>query len=343
MTYLKLHLFLFLLLFCIKISKAQDDLMNVPYHDLINKAEEEITDRNYQKALNLYSEAFKENVFFAQDLYNAALCGIMIKDFNSTLKCCEGLAKRGCTLKFFSTNRFLVFRESAQWTAFLEKYPYLQKEYEAIINKNLISEIEKLNDIDQGNYRLLPDNVHNQAFQDSLKNLSDYVKLKLIRIFNKYGYLDETITGATIEQDTTLGILPIFAILIRHRYQVDKYDYTPYLKNEFNKGKIKPEVLASWIDLETKGTIGSVPALIYNCQLYFKKFPGFRETVVNNRMKYSLPTLEVARKKTIFKKCNQNNFLFFTPTGKISGIDEYTKKVLINSSDLYEQSVLNCL
>jgi regulatory protein YycI of two-component signal transduction system YycFG len=91
-----------------------------------------------------------------------------------------------------------------------------------------------------------------------------------------------------------------------------------------------------------KGAIGSVPVLIYNCQLYFKKYRGIKETVMLNREKYILPKLEDAKKRIIFKKCYDNDFLFFTPTGKISDIDEYTKKQLIEGSEIYEQKVLNC-
>lgn len=312
------------------------------YHVLINTAENKITAFEYQEALKVYQEAFKNDYTFAQDLYNASLCAIQVKDFDATLKFCEGLVKRGCTLKFFSTYKFKSFRESAKWEIFSKKYPSFVESYNATHRKDLVAEIEKLNELDQGNYKLLPNNVHNQDFQDSLKNLSDYVKLKLINLFNQNGYLDESIIGARIESDTTLGILPIFAFLIRHRYQVNKYDYSPYLISEFNKGKIKPEVLASWLDLELKGAIGSVPALIYNCQLYFEKFNDRRETVNLNREKYLLPNLDDAKKKIIFKKCYNNNFLFFTSTGRISDIDENTKKILMEGSEIHEQRVLNC-
>jgi hypothetical protein len=312
------------------------------YHVLINTAENKITELKYQEALEVYHEAFKSDYIFAQDLYNASLCAMQVKDFGATLKFCEGLVKRGCTLKFFSTYKFKFFRESAQWEIFSEKYPSLVESYSATYRKDIVLEIEKLNEIDQGNYKLLPSNVNNQDFQDSLKNLSDYVKLKIMAIFNQNGYLDESKIGARIESDTTLGILPIFAVLIRHRYQVDKYDYSPYLISEFDKGKIKPEVLVSWLDLEWKGAIGSVPALIYNCQLYFKKYHGIKETVMLNREKYILPKLEDAKKKIIFKKCYNNDFLFFTPTGRISDIDDYTKKLLKEESEVHEQRVLNC-
>lgn len=312
------------------------------YHVLVNTAENKITALDYQEALKVYHEAFKNDYTFAQDLYNASLCAMQVKDFDATLKFCEGLVKRGCTIKFFSTYKFKPFRESAQWEIFSKKYPSFVESYNSTCRKDLVAEIEKLNELDQGNYKLLPNNVHNQDFQDSLKNLSDYVKLKLMNLFNQSGYLDESIIGARIESDTTLGILPIFAFLIRHRYQVNKYDYSPYLISEFNKGKIKPEVLASWLDLELKGAIGSVPALIYNCQLYFEKFPGKKETVIFNREKYLLPKLEDTQKKIIFKKCYNNDFLFFTPTGRISDIDENTKKILKEQSEIHEQSVLNC-
>lgn len=312
------------------------------YHVLINTAENKIMALAYQEALKVYHEAFQNDYTFAQDLYNASLCAMQVKDFDATLKFCENLVKRGCTLKFFSTYKYKPFRESAHWQMFSEKYPSLIESYKATCRKDLLAEIEKLNELDQGNYKLLPNNIHNQDFQDSLKNLSDYVKLRLMKMFNQNGYLDESKIGARIVSDTTLGILPIFAILIRHRYQVDNYDYSPFLISEFNKGKIKPEVLASWLDLEMKGAIGSVPALIYNCQLYFEKFHGKKETVNLNREKYLLSTLDDEKKKIIFKKCYYNDFLFFTPTGRISDIDENTKKLLKEGSEVHEQRVLNC-
>ena len=312
------------------------------YHNLINTAENKITASQYQEALNVYQSAFQNDNPFAQDLYNASLCAMQVKDFDATLKFCEGLVKRGCTLKFFSTYKFKPFRESANWKIFSEKYQSLVESYNATYRKDIVAEIEKLNELDQRNYRLLPSNVNNQDFQDSLKNLSDYVKLKLMAIFNQNGYLDESKIGARIESDTTLAILPIFAILIRHRYQVDKYDYSPYLISEFDKGMIKPEVLTSWLDLEWKGAIGSVPALIYNCQLYFEKFNGKKEKVNLNRKKYLLPNLDDAKKKIIFKKCYDNDFLFFTPIGRMNDIDEYTYKQLKDGSEVHEQRVLNC-
>jgi hypothetical protein len=337
-------LFLLLFLSCIFIQAfAQNSKnTNTEYYNLINSAENKITELEYQDALKIYNKAFKSDYTFAQDLYNASLCAMQVKDFDATLKFCEGLVKRGCTLKFFSTYKFKPFIESAQWEIFFEKYPSLVKSYNSTYRQDLVAEIEALYELDQKHYKLLPNNVNNQVFQDSLKKLSDYVKLKLMNIFNQNGYLDESKIGARIESDTALGILPIFAVLIRHRYQVDKYDYTPYLISEFDNGKIKPEVLASWLDLELQGAIGNIPALIYNCQLYFKKFIGKRETVNINREKYLLPKLEDSKKKIIFKKCYDNDFLFFTPTGKISDIDEYTKKQLIEGSEVHEQKVLNC-
>lgn len=341
--YIKISFSIFFLYCIFNQAFAQNNNnTHTEYHILINTAENKITELKYKEALEVYHEAFKNDYTFAQDLYNASLCAMQIKDFDATMKFCEGLVKRGCTLKFFSTYKFILFRESAQWKIFYRKYPSLVELYNATCRKDLVAEIEKLNEIDQGNYKLLPNNVHNEDFQDSLKNLSDYVKLRLMNVFNQNGYLDESKIGARIVSDTTLGILPIFAILIRHRYQIGKYDYSPYLISEFNKGKIKPEVLASWLDLELKGAIGSVPALIYDCQLYFEKFHAKKETVNLNREKYLLPKLEDAKKKIIFKKCYNNDFLFFTPTGRISDIDENTNKLLKEGSEVHEQRVLNC-
>jgi hypothetical protein len=202
-------LFLILFLSCIFIHAFAQNNKNThrEYHNLINTAENKITEFEYQEALKIYHEAFKSDYTFAQDLYNASLCAMQVKDFGATLKFCESLVKRGCTFKFFTTYKFKPFRESSHWKIFSKKYPSLVESYNATYRKDLVAEIEVLYELDQKHYKLLPNNVNNQVFQDSLKKLSDYMKLKLMNIFNQNGYLDETKIGARIESDTTLGIL----------------------------------------------------------------------------------------------------------------------------------------
>ena len=316
------------------------------YHQKINNAENLIAEGKIQNALDVYSDALGNNIVFAQDLYNATLCAVKLKDYDKALTYSEGLIKRGCTLKFFSTKRFETLRKYHKWGGFVKKYAILKKALDNNSGRNIvIAEIKRLIDIDQSNFCLLPlaNNSGNKVFLDSLKQNSDYVSKKLVELFTKYGFLDEKIVGANIIGDTTIAILPIYSVLIRHHYQNKKYDLTPYLKKEFENGKIKPEVFTNWYDIELGGLIGSMPAILFDCHLYFDTFNELRESVELNRKKYFLCSLESIKKKILIKKCTLNcDFLFFTPVNIMQKIDEGTKMSLRYMYEKNESKVLNC-
>jgi hypothetical protein len=115
------------------------------YNSLINQAEVAICDSNYSIAFEHYTKAFDLLEYpFAQDIYNASICSIMIRDFQSTLQLSQRLVLKGCELEFFYKSSYKEFRkDKIKWSLFIKKYPFLRKEFLKKYDKNLVISLKK--------------------------------------------------------------------------------------------------------------------------------------------------------------------------------------------------------
>lgn len=110
----------------------------ITYHKKCNTAKLLISNYQFDEALNLYSQIFKEyEKSFYKDIHNACLCAIRCKKFDSALELAEKLVLHGYSREDFESNAFLDFRNSNEWKNFNKKFPKLQKQYNSTLNIDL--------------------------------------------------------------------------------------------------------------------------------------------------------------------------------------------------------------
>ncbi|HRP90378.1 MAG TPA: hypothetical protein PKX92_10070 [Edaphocola sp.] len=99
------------------------------YYELINLAELEIVDSNYQKALNFYKEAFLCKKPNADDLANSFQTAFLIKDTAMATLLLNKLAIKGMHPTYYKNNRlFSAYNIDSNF------YLYLMQDYDSLYN-----------------------------------------------------------------------------------------------------------------------------------------------------------------------------------------------------------------
>lgn len=322
---------LFLLFYSFwSIAQIPSKLKN--YYSLVNSAEIAICDSNYSIAFEHYIKAFDLVEYpFAQDIYNASICSIMMRDFQSTLQLSQRLVLKGCELDFFHKFIYKEFRkDKKRWSLFTKNYPFLRKEFLKKYNKNLVISLKKMVEADQNYYCEAPKQLTNNIFSDSLFKNDSYLAKEMINIFKQHGYPTEELIGVNII-DTSIVFFPTFNVLIRHNYQKKRFDFTSYLEEAVHSGKLKSELFCNWYSFQKGGSGYGEQGLIeqFNCGFYLSKLSVTKEKININRISMSLPPIDDLIKKIIFYHCIKNrNFVLYAPIGIIPGYDKETEGTL---------------
>lgn len=294
------YIYLLLFSFC-AVAQMTPKLQN--YNSLINKAEVAICDSNYSAAFEHYREAFDLLEYpFAQDIYNASICSIMMRDFQNTLQLSKRLVLKGCELSFFHKSIYKEFREDKKmWNLFTKNYSILRKEFLKKYNKDLAFSLKKMVEADQNYYCEAPKQLTNNTFSDSLFKNDSYLAKSIIDIFKKYSYPTEELIGVNII-DTNIVFFPTFNVLIRHNYQKKRFDFTSYLEEAVYSGKLKPELFCNWYSFQKGGVGYGEQGLVeqFNCNFYLSKLSGIKEKININRISMSLPPIDDLIKKNNF-------------------------------------------
>ena len=297
------------------------------YFHYTNLAELQIVDADYNTALKLYDSAFKFlQVPFSQDVYNYSICTALEKKYGKTYDAIRFLIARGCDSTIFTTND--VFKDffKSKKTTFIKHYPAFISDRKKYVDSSIIKDIEEMNIADQYYYRNRMANISNKKFMDSLERNDSILITKMKDYFSKYNYLNESVIGVNTSASTP-NCYPIFNIIIRHHYQDKHYELTPLLKTFVETGCLKPEVYASWVQLESSliksqyGEEGHITEM--NDSLYIASYPGLKTKIEKNRSDIGLCTLDEQMRKTIFSRyTDKNKFLFFAEIGSISGYND---------------------
>lgn len=188
------------------------------YEQLINKAELSLTAGNYPVALRYYDSAFATRpIPLAQDLYNASLCALAVKQHDKAFNFCQQLAAKGTGAAFFvKKTAYQPLKKDKRWATLITT---------ATRAKTMIREKNKAaNEFLEGLYAIcdtIPDwdgrlNIKSRADKTRLQ-LVDSLSQQLLLFIQKNGYPSEEITGVRTLHDTLLDVQPQFARIIQKR------------------------------------------------------------------------------------------------------------------------------
>ncbi|MDD5569528.1 MAG: hypothetical protein PHD97_00055 [Bacteroidales bacterium] len=198
-------------LFVIAIFSQNSDYTKV-YYPFTNKAELNIIENNYKKALRKYKKAFDNAPHaFARDLYNATLCAIRVNKLDFAYKCMDSLISKGLNIDFFEiNNEFDTLKKDYRWEKFKSDYPIYKKIADKRINKQLSIMFRKMEDDDQ-KFR-----YDYETFGDTIKKI-DSMNMKIfLDIIDKYDFPCEEIIGI----NSSLGKYnESFYIVLHHNCQ----------------------------------------------------------------------------------------------------------------------------
>ncbi|WP_445737001.1 hypothetical protein [Mariniflexile sp.] len=264
------------------------------YYQTIYKADLEFEAENYEKAFELYQDAFKscnaKNTSTYNEIGKFTESSAILKKFNITYKFAKEQILNGVELSRFENNdNFSEFLSSDFGKKLVSEYNNLHKEFEKKANFELRDELISMRKADQmyrnSNYQ------ENITKQDSIDKLHEK---RLIEIFETIGHPTNKIVGQyTRDYPVDVGLFLLHTDdSIRMNY------FVPKVKEFVKNGTAPPETLGRMIDQyylyngepQIYGTYGAQGGGYANMIDDLKK-------VDSNRISIGLPPLELKEKK----------------------------------------------
>ncbi len=219
------------------------------YRELIGLAEKSYEKKEPQKSAWYYDEAFKVHKGTVGDYYNAACSWALTGDKAKAFDCLNESINLGwLDISHLKNDTDLdILHDTKEWTELISKLQQKVDVYEAHLNKNLIRELEGINESDQ-RYRLRMDSVQkaygwNSEEMKTLwarQNYSDSVNLIRIRqIIREFGYPGKSLVG---EQASTAWLV------IQHADLTTQEEYLPIMKEAADKGELPKSDFALLVD-----------------------------------------------------------------------------------------------
>ncbi|WP_162053638.1 cbb3-type cytochrome oxidase subunit 3 [Pontibacter pamirensis] len=325
-----------LLVFCLQAcaTSGVPEQAEVPdytevYHPVINVAELEIVEGNYEEALAAYQQAFAAvPTPFARDYYNAAVSAVKLGDEKQAFDYLEQLVIKGVSLPYLERQQvFDSLQTSRQWKKFEKQYPKRRKRYEEAANLILRDDLDELYARDQyfrqakGGLRVHGDTIR-QIEADNITNLLNWI--------NDYGYPGEALIGVA----DTLEELPRFSIVIQRQTAArNGYDFKGILSKAVKEGRIAPQPAAYLLDQQAGnimyGSRAFAKISCRRCKENDKNYEKIQSLLLESMSDEELAQTDKRRKQL-----------------GLEPLQEYRKKVLHNAEDAqfklnYDWSVKN--
>lgn len=319
--------FFFILLTSVVFSEAQEIPGWKIYAGLVNQAELSIIDADYSKAVEYYRQAFGAVPFrFSRDLYNAICCTRFSGDEKLAFDLCRQLAQKGCDTAFFASSVFDFLRERQSWEAFRLEIPVLHAAFLEGTNLALKSEISAMLESDQY-YRKLEKNQAKGSpeqliYKDSIQLTDSLRYLRLLEIFQQYGYPGESTTGVTLTADGTLLQKHELSVVLLHLFQKGRLDLAPYLLRGVENGSLKPEEYANYHEFVYNLKKDSSAFYLRNPVMqidedYYKvahaDHPEIMELFNRNRARIGMASVQDEQKKIIFQLKHRDSEFLLQP------------------------------
>ncbi|MDP5230974.1 MAG: hypothetical protein NWQ38_11315 [Cellulophaga sp.] len=277
-----------------KETKSECDYIE-NYYQKIYRADIEYETKNYEKAFEIYQDAFNSCEPINTETYNeitnfAETCAILGKN-KLAIEFIKYQVKRGYEIKWLLENdNFDKIFASEQGKNLISEYDNLRKTALSKINLTLREEIKQMKIEDQ-KYR----NADYQENFDKQEEIDKYNTARIIEIFNEFGYPNETVIGSFSVDRTHVYI----STMLLHTSDSIRTNYfIPKLTEFVRNGTCSPNTLGTVIDQyylyngepQIYGTYNSKDGGYANMISDLKK-------VDSNRISIGLPPLKLKEKK----------------------------------------------
>lgn len=219
-----------------------------PYYASINKAEMHLVAGDYERAMQCYDSAFAwQQLPLGQDLYNASLCAVMLKDYARAQLLCLRLSDKGVGLPFFARKAcYAPLRKRPDWPAFAGQLEQRQKNF-LQRNRDNISYLQGLRQkSDEAGNRFTAD-LQNGKNREEFSWVSDSLAQVFLAYLKSHDYPSEEQFGLAIKRDTLIDNRPVFDFIMSRRPPQVNVRFDSVFRNIFfvegvHKGKLKPEL-----------------------------------------------------------------------------------------------------
>ncbi|AUC15808.1 hypothetical protein BTO06_11900 [Tenacibaculum sp. SZ-18] len=290
----KLTILFAIIIFSCQSEKKTECNYVTDYYQTVYKADWEFETKNYQKAFDLYDDAFKSceavNTVNYNEIWKFTVTSAILKRFDITYDYAKKLILNGVELnRFGNSENFDEFLKSEFGQNLTSQYQKLREKFEKNADFKLRNELLAMQTADQlyrnENYQ------ENIVKQDSIDKLHEK---RLIEIFETIGYPTDKIVGPhTGDYQVDVGLLLLHTDdSIRMNY------FVPKLKDFVQKGTASPYTLGTVIDQfhlyngdpQINGTYGAQGG-------GYAKMISDLKKVDSNRISIGLPPLELKEKK----------------------------------------------
>uniref|UniRef100_UPI0040494EFE DUF6624 domain-containing protein n=1 Tax=Flavobacterium sp. TaxID=239 RepID=UPI0040494EFE len=266
----------------------------IDYYQTVYKADLEFETENFEKAFELYHDAFKscnaKNTSTFNEIGKYTESSAILNKFDITYEFAKEQILNGVELSRFENNEnFSEFLSSNFGQKLVSEYDMLRKEFEKNADFELRDELISMRSADQmyrnSNYQ------ENIAKQDSIDKLHEK---RLIEIFETIGYPTDKIVG----QHTRDYPVDVGLFLLHTDDSIRMNYFVPKIKEFVKNGTAPPRTLGTMIDQyylyngepQIYGTYGAQNGGYANMIDDLKK-------VDSNRISIGLPPLELKEKK----------------------------------------------
>lgn len=235
--------FLLLLTGCQKDQENDCDYIK-DYYPKIYQADYAFDTKNYQKAYQLYQEAFSHCKPLSTPDYDEigkfTKASAAVKDYKTTLKYAKLLISMGKDLNFFENwSIFQDFLDSKSGQYLYDNYNYLKDQYKAKTNLALR---QKIIDIIKEDKQYYTDSNISPQKRDSIDQVH---KKKLKDVFEKYGYPNTSVIGLYAIDNKNTNLADVL-LHIRDSSRI-KY-FIPKLRKFVKEGQTPPRILGNLVD-----------------------------------------------------------------------------------------------
>lgn len=232
-----------------KNDKAYEQNYIEDYYQKIYKADLEYMTKNYEKAFELYQSAFEYcepiNTQMYYEISNfAETCAILGKN---DLAICfiKKEIENGSTLEVLQQNsNFDIIFASEEGKGLIANYGALRTNYLSSLNLELRNEIAEMAENDQI-YRAQSGFMASDEMKAKQEEIDDYNTMRLIEIFDEFGYPNEKVIGGFNIDRTPVSIS---TILLHTSDSIRVNYFIPKLKEFIKLGECSPSVLGPVID-----------------------------------------------------------------------------------------------
>lgn len=292
----------------------------IDYHKVINSAELQIVECDFQRSLNYYQKAFElVDRPFAKDLYNASLCATKLKYDSIAYVFIRKQLQKGIPRKFFHSKAFKSFRKSQCWQTIKEEEKALLETSKRHVNETLLSELEELERLDQK----IRKRKYGYPMSDTIRKVDSLNMIRLVSLISEHGYPGENRIGVS---NPVNSFDKPQNVVLRHFFQgqtlkeAQENALGDMLSAALRNGEISPVQYAIWEDLRyltihKKHKYG-IPAVVLQNKKYRRNNLKNISEISENRKKVGLGTYDEYISKIIFQE-KQNEFYFGISQGVI--------------------------